>query len=200
MRTSTAGSNAQRGFTLVELLIVMTIIGVSVTFAAASLQRMLVAADEEQWVASTLRELNRVKNRAILSGRMQQLTISFETGRLLQAGSGQAGALLSLPEKYAYQRIIRPRDLSPDGRMTDPAAGMQEQDSPEALLLGLYPQGQETPDGQPTAPDQAQAIRFYPDGSATELSFELRTPRGSRRGIRIHGLTGLVERLPAEQT
>lgn len=103
MRTSIAGNKREAGFTLAELLVVMVIVGLSVTFVAAAFDRTLVVAQEKQWVEKTLRELNRVKVKAILTGRMQQVVLDFSVGSLRLTDGMVEQELLSLPEKYLYK-------------------------------------------------------------------------------------------------
>lgn len=97
---------AQRGFTLVEVLIVTVIIAVSASLVLASFDSTLRTAEERQWVEKTLRELSRVKARAILSSRPQQLNVNFASATLgLQIDSQNETLLISLPDKYAFSRV-----------------------------------------------------------------------------------------------
>lgn len=127
MRTSIAGNKRQAGFTLVELLVVMVIVGLSVTFVATAFDRTLVVAQEKQWVEKTLRELNRIKVKAILTGRMQQVVVDFSVGNLrLLDGAGEH-EILSLPEKYLY-------------KSAQPEGGVEE----EGLRIVFFPDGSAT--------------------------------------------------------
>ncbi|MBS4095571.1 MAG: type II secretion system protein [Sulfuricella sp.] len=97
---------AQRGFTLVEVLIVMVIIGVSASLVLSSFDRTLKTSEERQWVEKTLRQLNRIKAQAILSSRPQQLNVNFANATLaLQVDAANENVLLSLPEKYEFTRV-----------------------------------------------------------------------------------------------
>lgn len=126
-----AAWTAQRGFTLVEVLIVMVIIGVSASLVLSSFDRTLRTSEERQWVEKTLRQLNRIKARATLSGRPQQLTINFASGTLgMQIDPLNEEVLLSLPEKYAFSRV-RGDEALPE--VLDPAD--------DKLRLALYPDG-----------------------------------------------------------
>lgn len=100
---STAGSE-QRGFTLVELLIVMTIAGLSISLVATAFNRIVGASQEKQWVEKTLRELNRVRGKAILSGKTQHVELDFAAGSLRRTDGVVQIELLSLPERYSFER------------------------------------------------------------------------------------------------
>jgi len=126
MRTSIAGNKRQAGFTLAELLVVMVIVGLSVGFVATAFDRTLVVAQEKQWVEKTLRELNRVKVKAILTGRAQQVALDFSAGSLNLTDGIVEQELLSLPEKYAY------KSTKPDG------------EEAETLRIIFFPDGSAT--------------------------------------------------------
>ncbi len=100
---SIAGNN-QRGFTLVELLIVMTIAGLSLSLVATAFNRLVAGSQEKQWVEKTLRELNRVRVKAVLSGKTQYVELDFATGSLRRRDGMLQTELLSLPENYAFER------------------------------------------------------------------------------------------------
>lgn len=114
-----------RGFTLVELLIVMAIVGLSVTLVASSLERTMASAQERQWVEKTLRELNRLRVKAVMSGRVQRAELDFSSGSLRLANGVPETVLLSLPEKYVYQSV-------------------QPDIQPENLIISFYPDGSAT--------------------------------------------------------
>lgn len=122
----------QRGFTLVEVLIVMVIIGVSASLVLSSFDRTLRTSEERQWVEKAVRQLNRIKARATLSGRQQQLNVNFANGTLaLQVDPVNEEVLLSLPEKYAFSR----------GRGSDEALSDILDPADDKLRLALYPDG-----------------------------------------------------------
>jgi prepilin-type N-terminal cleavage/methylation domain-containing protein len=120
------GRLLEAGFTLAELLVVMVIVGLSVGFVATAFDRTLVVAQEKQWVEKTLRELNRVKVKAILTGRAQQVALDFSVGSLRLTDGIVEQELLSLPEKYAYKSTM------PDG------------EEMESLRIIFFPDGSAT--------------------------------------------------------
>lgn len=96
----------QRGFTLVEVLIVTVIIGISASLVLSSFDRTLRTSEERQWVEKTVRQLNRVKAKATLTGKPQLLTVNFFNATLgLQIDSLNEEVLISLPEKFAFTRV-----------------------------------------------------------------------------------------------
>jgi prepilin-type N-terminal cleavage/methylation domain-containing protein len=120
MRTSIAGNKAlkrEAGFTLAEMLVVLVIVGLSVTYVSVSFERTLAVAQEKQWVEKTLRELNRVKVKAILTGRMQQVVLDFSAGSLHLTDGQEEQEIFSLPEKYLYTNT-QPEDGKENLRIT----------------------------------------------------------------------------------
>lgn len=95
----------QAGFTLAELLVVMAIVGLSAALVATTFERTLTVAQEKNWTEKTLRELNRVKVKAILTGRKQQVSLDYLTGSMRATDGVAERVLLSLPSKYAYKGI-----------------------------------------------------------------------------------------------
>lgn len=105
----------QRGFTLLEVLIVMVILGVSATLVIGSFDSTLRTAEERQWVEKTLREIIRVRSRAVLSGRPQQLSVDFAENRLtLQIDLLNEETLLALPEKLEFKRVRNDAEIALD--------------------------------------------------------------------------------------
>lgn len=125
MRTSIAGNKRATGFTLAEMLVVLVIVGLSVSYVSTSFERTLAVAHEKQWVEKTLRELNRVKVKAILTGRMQQVVLDFSAGSLHLTDGLEEQDIFSLPEKYAY------KSTQPEGEI-------------ESLRITFFPDGSAT--------------------------------------------------------
>jgi prepilin-type N-terminal cleavage/methylation domain-containing protein len=123
---------SQRGFTLVEVLIVTVIIGISASLVLSSFDRTLKTSEERQWVEKTLRQLNRVKAKATLTGKPQLLTVNFFNATLgLQIDSLNEEVLISLPDKFAFSRVRGADEVVME--VLDPAD--------DKLRLTFYPDG-----------------------------------------------------------
>ncbi|MBZ0143300.1 MAG: prepilin-type N-terminal cleavage/methylation domain-containing protein [Rhodocyclaceae bacterium] len=120
----------QAGFTLVELLIVLVIIGVSTALVATSFGHMLSSGKDKHWVDKTVYVLNRLRVKAILSGRAQIAEIEYATGTIRAADSPPEASLLRLPEKYEF------KDLN--------AAALLSDESEGGLKITFYPDGSAT--------------------------------------------------------
>lgn len=85
----------QRGFTLIELMVVLALIGVASMIALPAFDRGLKKRQTRQTVlalAATAREMRR---QAIDHGKMRQLTVSPSEGGYLASG----GDIIHLPEE-----------------------------------------------------------------------------------------------------
>lgn len=89
------------GFTLLELLLVLTLIGIGTGLAVVSIDRLASRNEERQWMDRTLQELRRLRNQAVLQGRPVQATVDFAQARI---DSG-AGNTLALPEPYQLRPL-----------------------------------------------------------------------------------------------
>ncbi len=89
------------GFTLVELLVVLVLVGIGVGIAAFSVDRLADRARERQWLDRTHQELKRLRNRAVLSGQAVDAVVRFDSGELRQQGGR---AVVRLPENYRFAR------------------------------------------------------------------------------------------------
>lgn len=114
------------GFTLLELMLVLVLIGIGTSLAVISADRWAGRAQEQRWTDRTHQELRRLRNKAVLSGRPVQAVLDFKAASL----SSQGTLLLQLPERFA---------LRPDPAGT---AALQAPSQPdERLELMFYPDG-----------------------------------------------------------
>ncbi len=116
---------AIRGFSLLELLLVLVLIGIGTSLGVASVDRLAGRAQEQRVTDQLQQELRRLRNRAILSRNAVEAVLDYEKGQLMgePARSGKARPILmALPAGYhlAPASIVRarPERMNADSRVT----------------------------------------------------------------------------------
>lgn len=172
------------GFTLVEMLLVLAIVGIAATLAFAGIGRYLEVAQERDWAQRTVRELTKLRQKAMLSNRPILVEIRLTQNEIVQVSGDASLPLVSLPERYAYERSTG----------EDPVSATIAADIP------LLAQMAKSRDTSFETDSDALRLAFYPDGSSTGIRFDLVTPGESRYVLRVYRLTGRIELLlPSEQ-
>ena len=93
----------QAGFTLLELILVLFIVGLGSLLAVASLDRIAVGAGERQWSDRTWQSLKRLRQHAVTQGEIVQATLDVEGGTLIAVvGSTAVDVRLDLPEGFRF--------------------------------------------------------------------------------------------------
>lgn len=90
------------GFTLLELLIVLALVGLGVSFAIASVDRLASRIDERRWSDLTQQALTKLRNKAVMSGVTVKAVVNFEGGELLQIGTGEPEKIIVLPMRFHF--------------------------------------------------------------------------------------------------
>lgn len=90
------------GFTLLELLIVLTLIGIASVFAIASVDRLAGRVEERRWADLTQQSLTKLRNKSIMSGQTINALVDFEGGELLQTGHDKTESLFILPKRFQF--------------------------------------------------------------------------------------------------
>lgn len=90
------------GFTLLELLIVLALVGLGAVFAIASVDRLASRIDERRWSDLTQQALTKLRNKAVLTGTTVKAVVSYESGELLQIGDGEPEKIVILPNKFHF--------------------------------------------------------------------------------------------------
>lgn len=91
----------QSGFTLLELLFVLVIVGLSGALVINNIGRLASRSSEMSQVDNVVRELKRARVQAILSGLPNRVELQYAAGTIVPARQGQAP--LQLPARYAIQ-------------------------------------------------------------------------------------------------
>ena len=106
MPTSTAGNKpaprlACAGFTLLELLFVLVIVGLGGMLAVDNAARLATRGGETSLVDTVVREFKHARVKAILSGMPKQLELSYEAGTLTSTEPNRPP--VQLPARYAFE-------------------------------------------------------------------------------------------------
>lgn len=91
----------QSGFTLLELLFVLVIVGLAGALVIGNIGRLAGRSSELTQVENVVRELKRARVQAILSGLPKQVELQYAAGTIVPAQEGQKP--LQLPARYAIQ-------------------------------------------------------------------------------------------------
>ncbi len=120
------GHRSGAGFTLLELLIVLVLIGVASAFSVAAVDRLAGRLEERRWADLTQQALAKLRNKAVMGGVVVRGLVDFDRGELLHLVGDGSDLLLTLPEKFRFSPSSLP------GPQTQPVA---------RLPLYFYPDG-----------------------------------------------------------
>jgi prepilin-type N-terminal cleavage/methylation domain-containing protein len=115
-----------RGFTLLELLVVMALLGIATLLATGGAEPLLRAARERGWIDRLQAELIRTRSHARTSGRVAIVSFVPEQDEI-HFVAGSRTRLLSLPDGFHF------------GGAADAAAGGSEQAQTKTLVF--FPDG-----------------------------------------------------------
>lgn len=91
------------GFTLLELLLVLVLLGIGVSLGLASVDRMAGRSQERQWADKTYQSLRKLRNKAIMSSAPIEADLNFAKGQiLLRSSRTSVISIIKLPEKYSF--------------------------------------------------------------------------------------------------
>lgn len=91
------------GFTLLELLIVLALIGIASGFAVASVDKLAVKMDERRWEDRTRQALLTLRNRSIRAGVTVSAEIAFDAAEIRQLSGAESLLLLRLPANFRFE-------------------------------------------------------------------------------------------------
>ena len=156
-----------RGFTLLELMLVLALIGIGTALGAVAVDRMAGRVTEQRTLDQVQQELFRLRNKAVLGRTTVEAVVDFEHQHFaLVSRSSRSSppppALLTLPEGYSWAQLPA---AQPKGPLM-----LREPATPSLLL------------------------RFYPDGTTEAAQFMVVTPSGIEQIFQIAGVTGRITR------
>jgi type II secretion system protein H len=196
MRRFRARRNADRGFTLVEVLLVLALMAVISSFAWASLrgtlarQRLKSAVDNvrSEWCAA---RVDAMKSGHTYSFRYQIHGSRFHLGPQDDASSSDNPAAAPAP---GGQSAPSSQDSADDEPMPRPVDGALPQGvcflpgDGELASMGDKPQTGTVNSGE----GWSDPILFYADGSTSDASLLLASDRHSAMRVMLRGMTGTV--------
>ena len=154
---------ANRGFSLLELLLVLVLIGIGTSLGVASVDRLAGRAQEQRVTDQLLQELRRLRNRAILSRNTVEAALDYEKGQLMDGPARSDKTLPILMELPAgYHLVPASMVRARQGRM----------DADSRITLRFYPDG---------SMDDARFTLTTPSGSEQLFSLTRLTGRIDRQ-------------------
>ena len=93
------------GFTLLELLIVLALIGIASGFAVASVDKLATRMDERRWQDRTRQTLQAMRNKAIRTGATVVAVVAVDAAEIRQLNDGGSELLLKLPTNFKYELV-----------------------------------------------------------------------------------------------
>lgn len=134
-----AMSCRERGFTLLELLIVLVVAGLGMWMAVVSIDKLSTQSEEKRWPNKTLQALVQLRNKALLGNDTVQAVVRFDQGAVNLIDGGVEKTVLTLPQGYAFRAMApTPTDVDrlslvfyTDGTMDDAAFTLTGPGQPE---------------------------------------------------------------------
>ena len=191
-RDSVTGS--QRGFTLLELLVVITLVTLAVAVVGANYQRGLPGAQLQTQTRQLIAQLRYARGQALAESAVLALAAG-EQGRSYQILPGNE--YTELPPGFSVD--IQATDIEVPGYSGfSPLAeeAGEEEFRTEIVIREPSPGADALVASQPRASaGGGQQIQFFPDGSSSGGEVSLQSPAGGSR-ITVNWLTGEVALAP----
>ena len=105
MRLRVQFGRGAKGFTLLELLIVLALIGIASGFAVASVDKLAMKMEEKKWQDRTRHALIALRNRASRSGVIVTALVVVDPAEIRQLDGGESVVLLKLPVGFKYELV-----------------------------------------------------------------------------------------------
>ena len=102
------------GFTLLELLIVLALIGIASGFAVASVDKLAMKMDERRWEDRTRQALVSLRNKAMRAGVTLAAEVVVDAAEIRQFNAEQTVVLLKLPPNFKYEVASTPNNAAAD--------------------------------------------------------------------------------------
>ncbi len=124
---------AAAGYTLIELLLVLALLGIALSVVAVSVTQLVGRVQERGFVADFQHSLQRLQARSQLQNRIVVASVDFQSGRLQERTAEGWSTWLELDEPHRFE-AIPDRPLNPNDTPRPPGP----------LTLMFFPDGQST--------------------------------------------------------
>ena len=105
MRLCVEFRRGAKGFTLLELLIVLALIGIASGFAVASVDKLAQKMEERKWQDRTRQALIALRNRASRTGVNVTAVVDVDPAQIRQLEGAESVAVLKLPAGFKYELV-----------------------------------------------------------------------------------------------
>lgn len=193
----------RKGFSLMELLLVLAVLAIVMAIAMPTYQGMIVSARLQQSAEKLELEMKRARVAAIRTGQAQVFRFqigggAYESKAWLGAGDSLNASGGATVQNEAGMLV----KTASDGSSLGLADGTSESGSDQKLADGIVFAAADTLADSRTTMEQSQTgqvgavggwstpILFYPDGTATTAEIKIQDANGGLRAIQLRGLTG----------
>jgi prepilin-type N-terminal cleavage/methylation domain-containing protein len=160
----------ERGFSLIELIIVLILFGLSFSLATPSLSRLSKAMELKGAVKKVTAILHNFRSEAVNKGKVYQVIFDTEL-REIRVQSPETEESKEEEKEQDEKRTFRPKTYF----------------MPGGILM------KEIEVASPQYPLDVPSIEFYPNGGSNGGSLVLDTEGRKGYKIKVHFLTGMVE-------
>jgi prepilin-type N-terminal cleavage/methylation domain-containing protein len=101
------------GFTLLELLIVLALIGIASGLVVASVDKLSSRIDERRWEDRTRHILLALRAQAMSSGQTVSAVVSVSPSEIRQMGNGDRAMSMKLPSNFSFELSGNVRSAMP---------------------------------------------------------------------------------------